>query len=164
MIALPYLISSLLWAQDPPTKPTVSPTPVLQDLWNKKDVWLLKRVHPVGSVVGSQLITVASVSVTHDVINAEGIALILGENEEYLFSFEQVTKYIEQFALLSSKMVSPISAEETFSFTTENGIQVAFSPQGITPVITLNGIGLTPRQFADLTQLLQKALKTKKSP
>ena len=109
VIALPYLISSLLWAQDPPTKPTVSPTPVLQDLWNKKDVWLLKRVHPVGSVVGSQLITVASVSVTQDVINAEGIALILGENEEYLFSFEQVTKYIEQFVLLSSKMVSPIS-------------------------------------------------------
>ena len=163
MLMLPFLISSLLSAQDPQVKPPTSTMPTIRELWDKKDVWLLKRVHPIGSIVGSKLITVGTVRVAEDNTNIEGINLVLDEDDQYLFSLDEANKFTKQLALLSAKMTSPMSPEETYSFATENGIRIVYSPKGTTLFIRLNNITLTQRQFVDLIRLLEKALGTTKS-
>lgn len=137
--------------------------PTIRELWDKKDVWLLKRVHPIGSIVGSKLITVGTVRVAEDNTNIEGINLVLDEDDQYLFSLDEANQFTKQLALLSAKMTSPMSPEETYSFATENGIRIVYSPKGTTLFIRLNNITLTQRQFVDLIKLLEKALGTKKS-
>lgn len=159
---LPFLISSLLSAQDPQVKPPTSTMPTIRELWDKKEVWLLKRV-PIGSIVGSKLITVGTVRVAEDNTNIEGINLVLDEDDQYLFSLDEANKFTKQLALLSAKMTSPMSPEETYSFATENGIRIVYSPKGTTLFIRLNNITLTQRQFVDLIKLLEKALGTTKS-
>ncbi|MFM8622224.1 MAG: hypothetical protein ACKOB3_02440 [Holophagaceae bacterium] len=157
---LPFLISSILSAQDPQAKPLTS---TIQELWDKKDVWLLKRVHPIGSIVGSKLITVGTVSVAEDNTNIEGISLVLDEGNQYIFSLDEANKFTKQLGLLSTKVTYPMSSEETYSFATENGIRIVYSPKGTTLFISLNNITLTQRQFVDLIKLLEKALGTRKS-
>lgn len=163
MLMLPFLISTLLSAQDPKVEPPTSTMPTIRELWDKKDVWLLKRVHPIGSIVGSKLITVGTVRVAEDNTNIEGINLVLDKDDQYLFSLDEANKFTKQLALLSAKMTSPMSPEETYSFATENGIRIVYSPKGTTLFISLNNITLTQRQFVDLIKLLEKALGTKKS-
>lgn len=106
--------------------------PTIRELWDKKDVWLLKRVHPIGSIVGSKLITVGTVRVAEDNTNIEGINLVLDKDDQYLFSLDEANKFTKQLALLSAKMTSPMSPEETYSFATENGIRIVYSPKGTT--------------------------------
>ena len=163
MLMLPYVISSLLWAQDPQANLPSTISPTIRELWDKKDVWLLKRVQAVGSIVGSKLITVATVRVTEESTMIQGIALILDEDDQYLFSIDEANEYLKKLSFLSTKLTNPMSSEETYTFTSENGIRIVYSPKGTSSFIELNNIKLTQRQLADLIRLFEKALNAKKS-
>ncbi len=153
-----FLFSSLLWAQEPQDKSITLPVPTIQELWDKNDVLLLKETLSIGSIVGSNLISVEKVQVTQGNTKADGISLVVDKEEQYLFSVNELTLLIKQLEALLSKMNDPMPPRGIYTISTRNGIRIIYSPKGMTPTISLNNIQLTRRQFDDLRKLLEKAL------